>query len=1544
MEEKNKASTGSSVDLLLPYVRTLCKPLEYVADNEFANLSTVKGLDETILALVHKALEAAPARQYASVLERVREQFEGFVSLTLDRQRTVVSTALSALRGVEEQLVRLSRKASSREAGVAEAAGDGAGPGQPGDRRESEESGSTILQEAGAATEDSSSPSEGIGGASGSSQPKGGESGSTSPGKTEGGATRSGEENGEQGREESGRKADRATERKKDAGAKAGSDTQRRKETAASRSNRSRGRNQAAAQKVRKKGDDPRKKKKRVSRRARKVVKPVLRDVALAYQERSDQDLSWGRPRRTALLRSPSSAYVADLPPPAADLEEEAGTTQSRAAAAASDSGKSKQRSGRRRKKAARRDHPAGAQETGSQQSAPPREESGKRRSSQGKDADDRKTTRPPVRPAPSSAPLELPPLEGLPKDLSPDGLYHDLTLGDIAEYIEKVEHTATPAGTDGSSGEERPGVQEKSSSPLPQTGESGEPPHDGVRSEAPGDTEVQEKNVLPHGGTTGDDALDMNGDEAARGETGEEEVQVEGRTARDDTAGRVGEPRAGVGEELERAEADGEILEADLGEEEVAEADLGEEEVAEDEDEGGESEEEEEEGLEEEEGFEDDLEEDLDEEEDLEGDVEEDLDEEEELAEYAGEDLEGDVEEDLDGEEELAEDAEEEEDLEDEAEENDLVEVGQEAEEEGLEAGAEEEGDTDEPPESDGEEENGGRPGGSALEQGLEVEVEGLVEGAASLHDPHDADGECTIEEFFEELVRRSGGVLPSKLLKPVVTEAGGDGGERSTGSEGKRVSGSPEASGAGRSGRGRRRRRKRRSAAKAGVSTGTGEGTGGGEGGVDQVQDRLSSPLTDVKGVGSKLGAMLAGKGLKTVGDLLLRLPEDYHDRRTLCRTVDVRAGQSCLVLGTVESSELRAGDRGRDLVVVLQDEGGPIECLWRNVRSNYLRNRFRTGAKFLAWGTAEEVDGRVVLSEPETELISGGPEEEALSLDRIVPVYAPVEGTGQKVLRRIVHEALDLVREGVKDPIPGPIRERQGLVPYEEALRLAHFPGSEESLEACRRRGTAAWRTLAFHELFFLEYALAHSRKVLANESGVSRRLTHSGAARLLRAFPPLTDDQAAALEDIKRDLTSSHPMFRYLHADPRAGAHQLAALAVVHMLESDYQVAVVMPDEYWVEKFAWRLRNLLAPADIEVQTLTSSVRGRTREKLALALRRGECPLVVGTLDLFQNGRQVFKRLGLVVHYQGENIQRLDRKMFARPGSTPDVLILSEHPVHPALLQTLHGAITWSELRAPVGSRGRIRTEIVDDGNRVRIEQRIRSGLEDGQQMIYGVPRQEGGGDRTVQAVIGVAARLRDEVFPGISVGYLHHRLHPAEQRTMVEKFWDSQVQVMVTVAEPDPRLATRRASLLVLEDAERLTLSRVHALRTLAGDSFQEPAVFLVPGREADPEAVKRLRTVVDVDDGFVLAERDCEVRGWRTYPGVRGDEVERLCVADLVLHRDVLNEARREAFRWVDGSPESADGTADQALARLARERWPGLAAEVPLSSSSRSGR
>ncbi|MFM7201798.1 MAG: DEAD/DEAH box helicase [Myxococcota bacterium] len=692
-------------------------------------------------------------------------------------------------------------------------------------------------------------------------------------------------------------------------------------------------------------------------------------------------------------------------------------------------------------------------------------------------------------------------------------------------------------------------------------------------------------------------------------------------------------------------------------------------------------------------------------------------------------------------------------------------------------------------------------------------------------------------------------------------------------------------------------------------------------------EAQKLLETLLSDPSVIGHRMGAILEGQGLKTVQDLLFFFPRSWLDRRVMRTISSLPIGEPVVFQASVDVVEMNYDDRSRNLQVRFSDPTGSIDAVWPNVRSNYLRNRFRQGGNVLVWGIVEEQDGRPLLVNPETELL-GNDEEDTLSTGRIVPVYPSIEGLGQKTVRRLIKQVLGLFKGELPDPIPTSIRYRANVMPLEQALNEAHFPSAETDFTALEQRQTLALRTLIFADLLSLELALAHRRKALANETGMNLAIHQAKVARLLRRMGALTDAERQVLEDVKRDLASPHPMARLLLTDI-GRVHKLMYLAIALAVEGEGQVAIIVPSENLVDQYAAVVREQLAPLKLEVDALTGAVRGRVRERLIHRLRRGEISVVIGTHALFNEGVG-FKRLTLAVLDEQHRGSMIPRKQLQRRGFNPNLLVLNSAPMPRALLQTIYGDITWSRLPSAMPEEPPFSTRVVVADNRVECEASIRASLARGHQLLYVSPEEGGTAVDDPVRLEELAKKLRNEVFPGAQVGVFSHRLLPQEQELILKQLRTRQLQIVVTSPELDLRLPGYNLSSIVVERAELLTPLHLHALRSMLLASYNPANFYMVPGPEVTPDELEALTQLQEQYDGFVLAEQELQLRGVPELMGLRQLGISPAMSADLVTHGELVDVARREAFRWMDGCPEAEQPDLHKPLMSLVKMRWTSL--------------
>jgi len=678
------------------------------------------------------------------------------------------------------------------------------------------------------------------------------------------------------------------------------------------------------------------------------------------------------------------------------------------------------------------------------------------------------------------------------------------------------------------------------------------------------------------------------------------------------------------------------------------------------------------------------------------------------------------------------------------------------------------------------------------------------------------------------------------------------------------------------------------------------------------------LASPVQFVKGVGPSRAGALARAGIVTVEDLLFHLPARYEDRRVLARIADLEPGTKASVSGTIVASGLRRARRTTLFEARVEDASGRLKALWFN--QPFLRDVLERGRRVVLYGRVEnDVYGgaRVMMSSPEYELVPDGDGGGAgLHTGRIVPVYEKVGPLTGKALRRVLAQLVDQVGPNLSDPLSPALRERLGLIGRAEALRSVHQPTREDvqALAAARSPGHVR---LILEELFLFQLGLAQRhRRVRGTRKGFAFRIDDRIREAVKRVLPfPLTGAQKRVLREIADDMRSPHPMNRLVQGDVGSGKTVVALLAMVVAVENGSQAAFMAPTEILAEQHFLTFRRLLARSPYRVELLSAALKGRERQAALARLGGGESQLAVGTHALIQEG-VAFRKLGLAVVDEQHRFGVLQREELIRKGYDVDVLVMTATPIPRTLALTAYGDLDVSVLDEKPPGRAPIRTVLRPAAGRREVLEQVRRALAKGRQAYVVYPLVE---ESEKLEDVRAATVMADEwraALPGARVGLLHGRMGSAGKEGVMAAFAAGEVQVLVATTVIEVGVDVPNATVMVVEHAERFGLAQLHQLRGRVGrGGFASTCILVAHGRLSEV-ARARLQVMSRTDDGFVIAERDLEIRGPGDFFGTRQWGLPGFRVANLIRDRDLMERARGEAFRYVG---EAAAGKRDEAL-------------------------
>ena len=636
--------------------------------------------------------------------------------------------------------------------------------------------------------------------------------------------------------------------------------------------------------------------------------------------------------------------------------------------------------------------------------------------------------------------------------------------------------------------------------------------------------------------------------------------------------------------------------------------------------------------------------------------------------------------------------------------------------------------------------------------------------------------------------------------------------------------------------------------------------------------------APVTTVAGVGPKIAERLGALGIKTVRDLAEHVPRDFLDWSEATGFGQLRLGQEATVECTVERAKLRP-TRRRNLklveAVVVDREGGRATALWFN--QAWLADRLVRGTRILVHGELQS-GGTFKIERHEFAGESAG-----LHTLGLVPLYPASEAISTLKLRELTERALPLVR-WFPDALPAELREREGLPLRADALIAYHRPEQRKDAERSRER-------LALEELLVLQLALLRRRSELDEES-VAPALEKAGdlIARYRDALPfRLTPEQEHAIREIDADLGGTRPMQRLLQGDVGSGKTVVALYALLRAVERGLQGALMAPTETLAEQHLLTVEPICAALGVRAELLTGSVKGEI----------AQADVVVGTHALIQAGVDL-PRLAVAVVDEQHRFGVEQRRALGQ--RTPHVLHMTATPIPRTLAQTVYGDLDVTEIARPPRGRQPVVTSWVSHERSAEAYKRLRRHLEGGRQAYVVCPLVSESESIEARAAEQEAERLRADELRGFHVGCLHGRLRPAERRAVMDEFKRRELDVLVATTVIEVGVDVPNATIMIVQEADRFGLAQLHQLRGRVGRGGEQSYCLLVsrPKEELTEDAQRRLEALVEISDGFKLAEVDLELRGEGQLLGVRQSGLPDLKFASLTRDRKLVEKARRWA--------------------------------------------
>ncbi|WP_282296774.1 ATP-dependent DNA helicase RecG [Stenotrophomonas sp. PS02289] len=669
----------------------------------------------------------------------------------------------------------------------------------------------------------------------------------------------------------------------------------------------------------------------------------------------------------------------------------------------------------------------------------------------------------------------------------------------------------------------------------------------------------------------------------------------------------------------------------------------------------------------------------------------------------------------------------------------------------------------------------------------------------------------------------------------------------------------------------------------------------------------------LSMLAGVGPAVAAKLASRGLLTLQDLWLHLPLRYEDRTALTRIQDLRNGVPAQVEGRVVAVE--RGMRFRPMLkVAVEDEGqGTLVLRFFHFRQQQVA-QFSKGTRLRCFGTPKAGQFGLEIVHPSYQIL--GQHEDAALGDSLDPVYPAVEGIGPATLRKLIGQALDrLPDDATLELLPSGWLDGVSLPSLRSALLTVHRPPPDADLSALAAGRHPAQQRLAIEELLAHHLSLRRQRMALQAHHAPSLRGGGALVERLRSSLPfALTGAQQRVFEQIRKDLAKAHPMLRLVQGDVGSGKTVVAALAAMLAVERGKQVALAAPTELLAEQHLNNLRGWLEPLGVRTAWLAGKVTGKARSKVLAEVASGEAQVVVGTHALMQDA-VVFADLALAIvdeqHRFGVHQRLALRDKGADGRSVPHQLVMTATPIPRTLAMSEYADLDVSAIDELPPGRTPVQTVALNNDRRPELIERIALACREGRQVYWVCTLIEESEELDATPAQATFESLQ-ALLPGVRVGLVHGRMKAAEKQATMVAFKAAQIDLLVATTVIEVGVDVPNASLMIIENAERLGLAQLHQLRGRVGRGSAVSRCMLLYQAPLSQMARERLETMRQTNDGFLIAEKDLELRGPGELLGTRQTGLAAFRMADLTRDADLLPGVHALAERLLAQAPEVAD--------------------------------
>ena len=668
---------------------------------------------------------------------------------------------------------------------------------------------------------------------------------------------------------------------------------------------------------------------------------------------------------------------------------------------------------------------------------------------------------------------------------------------------------------------------------------------------------------------------------------------------------------------------------------------------------------------------------------------------------------------------------------------------------------------------------------------------------------------------------------------------------------------------------------------------------------------------PLTSLSGVGAAIAEKLSRIGINNVQDLLFHLPMRYEDRTRITPISDILPESFATIEGYVQHTEVQFGRRPI-LSVTLSDGTSKIMLKFFNFNAG-MKNSLAVGVRVKAFGEIKRGRYMAEIHHPEYQIIRNNQPLELA--ETLTPIYSTTEGLKQASLRKMTEQALAVLQNvQVAELLPEQYNPHQYSL--KEALALLHRPPPSVSAEVLEKGEHPAQKRLIFEELLTHNLAMQQLRLGVKQQYAEPLSYKTDLKQRFLESLPfQPTNAQKRVTEDIERDLAQASPMMRLVQGDVGSGKTLVAALAALTAIDNGKQVALMAPTEILAEQHANNFANWLRPFGIEVGWLAGKVKGKARNTQLEAIKNGDVQMIIGTHALFQESVE-FKDLALIIideqHRFGVHQRLTLREKGAKADHYPHQLIMTATPIPRTLAMTVYADLDTSIIDELPPGRTPIKTVAISEDRRPEIVQRVYQACKNEKRQAYWVCTLIDESEvLEAQAAAAIAEDLQ-RALPDLRISLVHGRMKPQEKQEIMAEFKAANIDLLVATTVIEVGVDVPNASLMIIENSERLGLAQLHQLRGRVGRGATASHCVLMYKPPLGKISSKRLQVMRDSQDGFYIAEKDLEIRGTGEILGTKQTGSAEFKVANLMRDRKMIPLVQRYAKQIIVENPPLAE--------------------------------